>query len=122
MTAINLDGQALRVTGEQVLVADGRGPATKAGDAPGTRQATWGDLLVQVLSTRMPGDEALSFVEQNRLGRLARIVQKGGDLSFKAETIADLKRRIGKSTYPSDLVLSLCELLDPSECGGADNF
>lgn len=110
--SFNLDAKAMRLDGSSILWGS-------RNDAAVLEEVTWKRLVVDAINGPYDGDNQLSLSEKSLLGRLAKIVQRGGDITLKSENVSKIKERLSKGLIP-EMVQQLCEILDPAEAAKWD--
>ena len=115
----NLDALAVRIDGTPAMIAEAR-YVPKNGELPPLVQATWKRLVVDALNARFDEDRHKSLADLMLRGRLARKVQRGGEITLKAESVTIIKDCVSRAWAP-DLVIQICELIDPAEAKSGDD-
>lgn len=86
MTTKNFDESACFSNGEPIKV--------------GESQVTYKKLIVEALSARFPDDERQPSTELYKRGKLADLIEKGGDIDLESGQLSMLKEYVAKGWPP----------------------
>lgn len=111
--SFNLDGLSYRMDGTPAVLMK----LTSIGEDPVPYHATWGDLVVMALNSTQPGDRERSLDAITGRSRLAKRITRGGDITVKKETTLETIKECCKNVLAPDLVMQICDLIDPPEDG-----
>jgi hypothetical protein len=98
---VNLDAEARFIDGEPINWQDAQGKL---------RPCPWSFLAYKAVATRYSGEESMDFEASRKRAKLAKKLQKGGDIELTDEQSVEMKRLFAKR-YDPDYVAGFAEAL-----------